>query len=270
MIALHEVKKVFEHGGGDRVVALDSVSAKIEEGEFVTVIGTNGSGKSTLLNVVAGNITCDSGKITLDGRDVTRQPEHKRANLIGRVFQNPFTGTSPNLSALENLRIAELRGQRRGLKRGLAPSRYGYYQEKLKKLGMGLEERLDATVGLLSGGQRQALTLLMATLREPKILLLDEHTAALDPKAAEQIVKLTRMIVEENRLTTVMITHSMAQALDLGERTIMMHKGKVIGDFSGEERGRMKVKDLLDRFAELRKEELLDDELISMLQEGYY
>ncbi|MBC8458365.1 MAG: ATP-binding cassette domain-containing protein [Deltaproteobacteria bacterium] len=270
MINLHEITKVFEHSGGDRVVALNSVSAEIKEGEFVTIVGTNGSGKSTLLNVIAGQITCGSGKILLDGKDVTRKPEYKRANLIGRVFQNPFTGTSPNLSALENLRIAELRGQRRGLKRGLTSSQRKYYQEELKRLEMGLEERLDATVGLLSGGQRQALTLLMATIRKPKILLLDEHTAALDPKAAEQIVKLTKMIVEENHLTTVMITHSMSQALDLGERTIMMHKGEIIGDFSGEERERMKVKDLLDRFSELRKEELLDDELISMLQEGYY
>jgi len=270
MIDLREITKVFEHSGGDRVVALNSVSAEVDNGEFVTVVGTNGSGKSTLLNVIAGKIICDSGNIILDGKDVTKETEYKRANLIGRVFQNPFTGTSPNLSAIENLRIAELRGQKRGLKRGLTSSQREYYQEELKKLEMGLEDRLDATVGLLSGGQRQALTLLMATLRKPKILLLDEHTAALDPKAAEQISKLTKMIVEENNLTTVMITHSMSQALDLGCRTIMMNKGEIIGDFSGGERERMKVKDLLDRFTEIRKEELLDDELISMLQEGYY
>ena len=270
MITLHQITKVFEHSGGDRVVALDSVSTEIKEGEFATVIGTNGSGKSTLLNAIAGKIICDSGKIILDAGDFTRKPEYKRAHLIGRVFQNPFTGTSPNLSVLENLRIAELRGQRRGLGRGLTASRRKHYEEELRELAMGLEERLDATVGLLSGGQRQALTLLMATMRKPRILLLDEHTAALDPRAAEQIVKLTRMIVKENHLTTVMITHSMSQALDLGTRTIMMHRGGIIGDFSGEERARMKVKDLLDKFAELRKEELLDDELISMLQEGYY
>lgn len=270
MIKFKNITKIFDHTGVDKVIALNSININIKEGEFVTVIGTNGSGKSTFLNAIAGKFLCESGKIILNGKEVTKEPEYKRANLVGRVFQNPFTGTSPNLSIFENLRIAELRGQPRGLKRGLKASHSKYFKQELKKLEIGLEDRLDATVGLLSGGQRQALTMLMATIRKPKILLLDEHTAALDPKAAEQIVKLTRKIVDENHLTTVMVTHSMSQALDLGSRTIMMHKGKIIGDLSGEERERTKVKDLLCRFSELRKEELLDDELISMLQEGYY
>ena len=270
MIKFKNITKIFDHTGVDKVVALNSININIKEREFVTVIGTNGSGKSTFLNAIAGKFLCESGKIILNDKEVTKKPEYKRANLIGRVFQNPFTGTSPNLSIFENLRIAELRGQPRGLKQGLKSSHRKYFQQELKNLEMGLEDRLDATVGLLSGGQRQALTMLMATIRKPKILLLDEHTAALDPKAAEQIVSLTRKIVRENQLTTVMVTHSMSQALDLGKRTIMMHKGEIIGDLSGEERERTKVKDLLNKFSELRKEELLDDELISMLQEGYY
>jgi putative ABC transport system ATP-binding protein len=270
MINLDRITKVFEHSGVDKVIALNSVSIEIKESEFVTIIGTNGSGKSTLLNAIAGKFICDSGNVILNSKNVTIDPEYKRANFIGRVFQNPFTGTSPNLSIFENLRIAELRGKPRGLKQGLTSSNRKNYKKILKKLEVGLEDRLDATVGLLSGGQRQALTLLMATIREPKILLLDEHTAALDPKTAEQIIKLTQKIVEENHLTTVMVTHSMSQALHLGNRTIMMHKGEIIGDLSGEKRERTKVKDLFNKFSELRKEELLDDELISMLQEGYY
>ncbi len=270
MIEFIDVYKTFEHKGVDRVIALNRINVQIEEGEFVTVIGTNGSGKSTFLNAIAGKFLCDSGSILLDDKDVTRSWEYKRASIIGRVFQNPFTGTSPDLSIMENIRIAELRGLKRGLSGGLSAKNRQRYQETLKSLEMGLENRLDATVGLLSGGQRQALTLLMATLRKPRILLLDEHTAALDPKAAEQIVKLTRRLVDESQLTTVMVTHSMSQALDLGTRILMMHKGKIIGDIKGDERKRTKVRDLLNRFSELRKEELLDDELISMLQEGYY
>ena len=270
MIKFDKIKKEFNHNGVDKVIALNEVCVNIKQGEFVTIIGTNGSGKSTFLNAIAGKFICDSGQITLNDKNYTKLPEYKRADIIGRVFQDPFTGTSPGLTIFDNLRMAELRGKRRGLKRGLNAINKKRYQDELKNLEMGLEDRLDATVGLLSGGQRQALTILMATIRKPKILLLDEHTAALDPKAAEQIIKLTKKIVEENQLTTVMVTHSMIQALDLGSRTIMMYKGEIIGDLSGEEREQTKVKDLLDKFSQLRKEELLDDNLINLIQEGYY
>jgi putative tryptophan/tyrosine transport system ATP-binding protein len=270
MIEFINLKKTFEHKGRDRVTALDSINITIKEGEFITVIGTNGSGKSSFLNAIAGKFLPDSGKMMLNGQNYTNKPEHIRATLIGRVFQNPFTGTSPGLTIMENIRIAELRGLKRGLKSGLTSANRKRYQAILKNLEMGLGDRINATVGLLSGGQRQAVTLLMATLTKPRILLLDEHTAALDPQAAEQIIKLTRKFVEESQSTTVMITHSMIQALELGDRTIMMHRGKIIGDLSGAERKNTKPQDLLNRFAEIRKEEMLDNELISMLQEGYY
>ncbi len=270
MIKFNNVSKIFQHIGGDKIVALNNVQIDIKEKEFVTIIGTNGSGKSTFLNTLAGKYICDSGEIILDGQNVTKLPEYKRANLIGRVFQNPFTGTAPNMTICENLRIAQLRGLPRTLKRGLNKKNREFFISELKKLELGLEDRLDATVGLLSGGQRQALTLLMATLRKPKILLLDEHTAALDPKAAEQILRLTKKIVLENQLTTVMVTHSMSQALDLGSRTLMMHKGQCVGDYSGEYRKKLKSTDLLDKFNELRKEELFDDIMLLRLQKGYY
>ncbi len=270
MIKFDKVTKVFHHAGGDRVVALNNVSVDIAEKEFVTVIGTNGSGKSTFLNTLAGRYIADAGAIILDDQAVTKLPEYKRAKLIGRVFQDPFTGTAPNLTIAENLRIAQLRGMPRRLKIGLSKKNKEFFVAELKKLEMGLEDRLDATVGLLSGGQRQALTLLMATLRKPKILLLDEHTAALDPKAAEQILRLTKMIVSENELTTVMVTHSMNQALELGSRTLMMHKGQCVGDYSGYEREKLKATDLLDKFNELRKEELFDEVMLNRLQREYY
>lgn len=270
MIQFADVTKIFHHAGGDRVTALNHVNIIVKEKDFVTVIGTNGSGKSTFLNTLAGKYICDSGKIILDNQDVTKLPEYKRANLIGRVFQDPFTGTAPNLTIEENLRIAQLRGLPRGLKLGLNKKNREFFIQELKKLEMGLEDRLDATVGLLSGGQRQALTLLMATLRKPKILLLDEHTAALDPKAAEQILRITKKVVDENQLTTVMVTHSMNQALDLGNRTLMMHEGQCVGDFSGAVRDRLKPTDLLDKFNELRKEELFDDVMLHRLQREYF
>jgi putative ABC transport system ATP-binding protein len=270
MIEFIDISKAFVHSGADRVLALKHVSLKINSGEFVTVIGTNGSGKSTFLNAISGTFRPDSGKIIIDERDCTCEPEYKRAAYIGRVFQNPFVGTSPKMTIIENLRIAELRGQPRRFRNGLRSVHRSYFRDLLKNLQMGLEDRLDANVGLLSGGQRQALTLLMATLQKPKILLLDEHTAALDPKAAEQIIRMTREIVAESQLTTVMVTHSMGQALELGTRTLMMYKGELIGDFLGQTRARMKVQDLLNRFSELRKAELLDDTLIQLYQEGYY
>lgn len=269
MIELESVNKIFTQPGGDRVHALCDVSLHVPEGQFVTTIGTNGSGKSTLLNAVAGRFFPDSGAIRIVGQDVTHQPEHQRARLIGRVFQNPFQGTCPSLTVAENLRLAAGRGQPRRLQRGLSSQERQRYAEMLARFGMGLEERLDATVGTLSGGQRQAVTLLMATIRRPQILLLDEHTAALDPKAAEQIASITKEIVREEGLTTLMVTHSMAQALALGDRTVMMHQGRIIDDLQGAERRRTRVQNLLDRFAQLRREELLSDEMVTLIEMHY-
>ena len=232
--------------------ALRCIDLTIPTGEFVTVIGTNGSGKSTLLNAVAGSFLADAGHIRIDGIEVTRQPEYKRAALIGRVFQDPFKGTCPSMSVAENLRMAELRGGRRGLRVGLSRGALERYHTLLKGLGMRLEGRLQASMGTLSGGQRQAVTLLMATLKRPQLLLLDEHTAALDPRAAEQIILITNQVVRENKLTTLMVTHSMEQALEQGDRTIMVHRGEILADLSGNEREGLDAGDLLKRFTELR------------------
>jgi putative ABC transport system ATP-binding protein len=252
MIEIERLEKTFTQPGGERVLALRGVDLVIGAGEFVTVIGMNGSGKSTLLNAVAGVFLPDSGTIRIAGTDVTRQPEFRRAALIGRVFQDPFKGTCPSMSVAENLRMAELRGGRRGLRVGLSHSALERYRELLAGLGMRLEGRLKASMGTLSGGQRQAVTLLMATLVRPQLLLLDEHTAALDPRAADQVVRVTSQVVREHNLTTLMVTHSMEQALELGSRTIMMHKGEVLADLSGSERQGLNAGDLLQRFTELR------------------
>jgi putative ABC transport system ATP-binding protein len=252
MIEIERLEKTFTQPGGERVPALRGVDVIIPTGQFVTVIGTNGSGKSTLLNAVAGSFFPDAGSIRIDGIDVTNKPEHKRAALIGRVFQDPFKGTCPSMSVAENLRMAELRGQRRGLRVGLSRSSLERYYEQLKGLGMRLEGRLRASMGTLSGGQRQAVTLLMATLKRPHLLLLDEHTAALDPRAAEQVIRITEDVVRENKLTTMMVTHSMDQALEQGDRTIMVHRGEILADLSGSEREGLDANDLLKRFTELR------------------
>jgi putative ABC transport system ATP-binding protein len=269
MIELASVNKVFTQPGGDRVHALRDLSLHVPDAQFVAVIGTNGCGKSTLLNAIAGRFFPDSGAIRIADRDVTRHPEHRRAPLIGRVFQNPFQGTCPSLTVAENLRLSVLRGQRRSFRWGLSRGERRQYAERLARFGMGLEERLDAVVGTLSGGQRQAVTLLMATIRRPRLLLLDEHTAALDPRAAEQIASLTKEIVREQHLTTLMITHSMAQALELGDRTVMMHQGRIVADVAGAERRRTRAQDLLDRFAQLRRDELLTDELLTAIESHY-
>jgi len=252
MIEIERLEKTFTQPGGERVPALRGIDVVINTGEFVTVIGTNGSGKSTLLNAVAGSFLPDSGTIRIAGVDVTRQPEFKRAALIGRVFQDPFKGTCPSMSVAENLRMAELRGGRRGLSIGLSRTALERYHTLLKGLGMRLEGRLKASMGTLSGGQRQAVTLLMATLKRPQLLLLDEHTAALDPRAAEQVIHITNQVVRENRLTTLMVTHSMEQALEQGDRTIMVHRGEVLADLSGSEREGLDAGDLLKRFTELK------------------
>lgn len=252
MIEIERLEKTFTQPGGERVPALKCVDLIIPTSQWVTVIGTNGSGKSTLLNAVAGSFLPDSGSICIDGTDVTQQAEFKRASLIGRVFQDPFKGTCPSMSVAENLRMAELRGARRGLRVGLSRAALERYHALLKGLGMRLEGRLQASMGTLSGGQRQAVTLLMATMKRPQLLLLDEHTAALDPRAAEQVIQITNQIVRENKLTTLMVTHSMEQALEQGDRTIMVHRGEILADLSGKDREGLDANDLLRRFTELR------------------
>jgi putative ABC transport system ATP-binding protein len=252
MIELTSLEKTFEQPGGDVVPALRGVSLTMPAGQFLTVIGSNGSGKSTILNVIAGTYLTDTGTIRIGDVDVTRWPEHRRAALVGRVFQDPFKGTCPSMTVAENLRMAELRGKRRGLRVGLGRASLERYRDGLASLGMRLEGRLQASMGTLSGGQRQAVTLLMATLTRPDLLLLDEHTAALDPRAAEQIMVVTDHVVRTHRLTTLMVTHSMDQAVRFGDRTIMMHRGMVIADLSGDERRGVTEADLLVRFAELR------------------
>jgi putative ABC transport system ATP-binding protein len=252
MIEISGLSRTFTQPGGDKVAALRDVNLTIPTGQFVTVIGTNGSGKSTLLNAIAGTFLPDEGSIRIAGVDVTRQPEFRRAALIGRVFQDPFKGTCPSMSVAENLRMAELRGESRGLRVGLSRPAMERYHTMLSGLGMRLEGRLKASMGTLSGGQRQAVTLLMATLKRPQLLLLDEHTAALDPRAAEQIIHVTNQVVRENSLTTLMVTHSMEQALEQGDRTIMMHRGEVLADLAGREREGLDAGDLLKRFTELR------------------
>ena len=252
MIEIERLEKTFLQPGGERVLALRGVDLIIPSGQFVTVIGTNGSGKSTLLNAVAGSFLPDAGTIRIAGIDVTRQSEFRRAALIGRVFQDPFKGTCPSMTVAENLRMAELRGSRRGLRLGLSRAAFERYHALLSGLGMRLEKRLKASMGTLSGGQRQAVTLLMGTLQRPQLLLLDEHTAALDPRAADQVIQITNQVVREHALTTLMVTHSMEQALEQGDRTIMMHRGEILADLSGSEREGLDAGDLLKRFAELR------------------
>ena len=248
MLEIKEIWKTFNAGTVNEKQALRGVSLTLKDGDFCTVIGGNGAGKSTMLNAVAGTFSVDSGAIVIDGVDVTRLPEHKRAKFIGRVFQDPMMGTAPTMQIEENLALAARRGQPRGLGWGITKTERADYRELLRDLGLGLEDRLTSKVGLLSGGQRQALTLLMASLKRPKLLLLDEHTAALDPATAEKVLRLTREIVEGERITCLMITHNMKNALELGSRTFMMDAGRVVLDISGEERKGLTVDDLLERF----------------------
>ncbi len=251
MLKLEHVSKTFHPGTIHETRALQGLDLHLAPGEFVTVIGGNGAGKSTLLNAVAGVWPVDGGRILIDGQDVTALPEHKRAAFIGRVFQDPMMGTAPNMQIEENLALANRRGKPRGLKWGVTRAEREVYREKLATLGLGLESRLEDKVGLLSGGQRQALTLLMASLQKPKLLLLDEHTAALDPATAAKVLELSDKIVAENQLTALMITHNMRDALTHGSRIIMMHHGHIILDISGEEKKHLTKQDLLDRFAAL-------------------
>jgi putative tryptophan/tyrosine transport system ATP-binding protein len=269
MLEVQSIAKTFHTGTPNEVQALRGVSVTLEEGSFATVIGTNGSGKSTLLNAVAGTFFVDSGAITLAGHDVTRWPEHRRAKLIGRVFQNPFSGTAPNMTIGENLALAAKRGLPRGLGWALPGRVRSELQDRVRFLDMGLEDRLDNPIGTLSGGQRQALTLLMATWLKPKLLLLDEHTAALDPKSADQVIRVTEKTVSEGQLTTLMVTHSMHQAASLGDRLLMMHRGKLIYDVQGSEKQRIRPDDLLTRFESLRREDQLDEVAAELLRETY-
>lgn len=269
MLELADVSKTFHAGTVNEVRALRQVSLTLDEGSFVTVIGTNGSGKTTLLNAVAGTFFVDSGTISLDGRDVTCWPEHRRAELIGRVFQNPFSGTAPHMTIAENFALAALRGQARGLGPALRRDLVGELRDRVRSLNMGLEDRLENPIGSLSGGQRQALTLLMATWLKPTLLLLDEHTAALDPRSADQVIRLSQALIARDRLTTLMVTHSMHQAANLGDRLIMMHRGRVLHDVRGAEKRRLRPSDLLARFEDLRRTELLDESAAEMLKQAY-
>jgi len=269
MLEIGRVFKTFNSGTANEMRALRGVELTIDRGAFVIVIGTNGSGKSTLLNAIAGGFYVDSGTIRLDGADITRWPEHRRASMIGRVFQNPFSGTAPSMSIAENLALAARRGRPRGLGWALTRGMRDELRDRVRRLNMRLEERLDNPIGSLSGGQRQALTLLMASWLEPKLLLLDEHTAALDPKSADQVTELSDQIVKRDRLTTLMVTHSMAQAAHLGDRLVMMHRGEVIHDFRGAEKQRLRANDLLSRFEEVRRAEQLDESAAEMLRRLY-
>lgn len=262
MLELKNISKTFFPGTVHEKTALDNLSLTLHEGDFVTVIGGNGAGKSTMLNAIAGTFSVDSGSILIDGKDVTRLPEFKRAALLGRVFQDPMMGTAPTMQIQENLALAARRGKHRGLKWGITPQEEQEYYQKLKDLDLGLEDRMKAKVGLLSGGQRQALTLLMASLKRPKLLLLDEHTAALDPKTAAKVLALSDRIVEENGLTTMMVTHNMKDAIVHGNRLIMMYDGRIVIDVSGEEKKKLTVPDLLALFSKVSGSDEADDKLL--------
>ncbi len=248
MLEITGLKKVFNRGTVNEKVALNGLNITVNDGDFVTVIGGNGAGKSTMLNAICGVFPVDEGKIVLDGNDITALPEYKRAKFLGRVFQDPMMGTSPNMEIQENLALAFRRGKSRLLRPGITKAEKELYREHLKRLGLGLEDRMTSKVGLLSGGQRQSLTLLMATLNRPDLLLLDEHTAALDPKTAAKVLALTEEITSEEKLTTIMITHNMKDAIHYGNRLVMMHEGRVVYDVSGEEKSALTVEDLLKKF----------------------
>ncbi|WP_134685154.1 ABC transporter ATP-binding protein [Brevibacillus migulae] len=252
MLKVSQVRKVFNEGTVNEKIALQRIDLHLAPGDFVTVIGSNGAGKSTLMNVISGGIIPDQGQITIDGKEVTKLGEHQRASLIGRVFQDPTAGTAPNMTIEENLAIALGRGAGRRFALGVNKQKRELFREQLRLLDQGLEDRLKTKVGFLSGGQRQALSLLMATFTKPKILLLDEHTAALDPKRAQLIVDLTEKVVEQNKLTTLMVTHNMEQALNMGNRLLMLHNGTIILDIPQEQKKQMSTQDLLRAFEQAR------------------
>ncbi len=262
MLQLIDITKTFNPGTVNEKKALQGVNLTLKPGDFVTVIGGNGAGKSTMLNSVAGVFPIDSGKILIDGTDITALPEYKRAKLIGRVFQDPMMGTAATMQIEENLALASRRGKPRTLRPGITKAERAFYYEQLQILGLGLEERMTTKVGLLSGGQRQALTLLMATLKKPKLLLLDEHTAALDPKTAAKVLEVTDRIVQSSNLTTLMITHNMRDAIAHGNRLIMMYDGKIAVDVSGEEKKKLTVETLLDLFSQASGSDEANDKML--------
>ncbi len=262
MLKLEQVEKTFNIGTINEKVAVRGLNLTIEDGDFITVIGGNGAGKSTMLNLIAGVYLAERGRIELDGVDLTRMPEYKRAAFLGRVFQDPMMGTAGDMEIQENLAMAHRRGKRRGLGWGIYADEKDMYREKLKMLDLGLENRMTNKVSLLSGGQRQALTLLMATLQKPKLLLLDEHTAALDPKTAHKVLELTQQIVSENHLSTLMVTHNMKDAIHYGNRLIMMHEGRIIYDVQGEEKSRLEVSNLLKKFEQASGGEFANDRML--------
>ncbi len=259
MVRLVKLKRIFNRGTVDEKVAIEDITLHIREGEFVTVIGSNGAGKTTLLNLIAGTVSPDQGEIFIDGRQVTGLPEYRRARYLGRIFQNPLMGTAASMSIEENLAMADLRGKSRGLRWGVTKRQRDMYRDALKGLGLGLglEDRLKDPVSLLSGGQRQSLTLLMATLSMPRLLLLDEHTAALDPKTAAKVIELTDRIVIQNHLTTIMVTHNMQQAINYGDRMIMLHEGRIRSDVAGDAKRRLTIKEVVDQFGTVLKDETL-------------
>jgi len=262
MLTISHVRKTFNKGTINEKKALQGLNLHLNPGDFVTVIGGNGAGKSTMLNMIAGVYPIDSGKIEIDGVNISREPEHKRAQYIGRVFQDPMRGTAAGMQIQENLALALRRGRKRGLSWGVKKDELDFYREALTRLDLGLQTRMTSKVGLLSGGQRQALTLLMATLEKPKLLLLDEHTAALDPKTARKVLELTDEIVSEQNLTTLMVTHNMKDAIQFGNRLIMMHEGRIIYDVAGEEKKNLQVEDLLRKFEEHSGEEFANDRMM--------
>ena len=257
MLQIENLTKIFNPDTIDQKVALNDISVRIEKGDFVTVIGSNGAGKTTLLNLISGTYLPDKGRVVIDDMDVTRIPEHKRAKYLGRIFQDPLMGTAASMTIEENLAMADLRGMPRTLRWGVNRSRRDHYRSILKMMGLGLEKRLKQSVSLLSGGQRQSLTLLMVTLTLPKLLLLDEHTAALDPKTAKRVMELTQTIISENKLTAIMVTHNMEQAIRFGNRLIMLHEGSIQLDISGEEKKAFTVQEAVKRFGATLKDESL-------------
>lgn len=262
MLELKNVKKTFNRGTVNEKLALQGVNLKLNDGDFVTVIGGNGAGKSTTLNMIAGVYPIDEGEILLNNIDVTHMPEHERAKYLGRVFQDPMKGTAAGMEIQENLALAYRRGKKRGLAWGITKKEHAFYREALQTLGLGLENRMSSKVGLLSGGQRQALTLLMATLQKPELLLLDEHTAALDPKTASKVLELTEDIIAKHNLTAMMVTHNMKDAIRLGNRLIMMYDGRVIYDVSGEDKKKLQVSDLLAKFEQASGGEFANDRMM--------